>query len=61
MSFVVQVLYYLGVMQWVISKLGFALQKIMGTTVCESMNASANIFLGMVIYNFVLFMNYFYF
>ncbi|XP_042225316.1 solute carrier family 28 member 3-like isoform X2 [Homarus americanus] len=46
-SFCVQILYYLGVMQWVVLKLGWLLQVTVGTTVCESVNASANIFLGM--------------
>jgi pyrimidine nucleoside transport protein len=34
-------------MQWVLFKLGWILQSIMGTTVCESVNAAGNIFLGM--------------
>lgn len=44
----IQILYYWGVMQWVILKLGWALHAIMGTTVCESLNSAANTFLGMV-------------
>lgn len=39
-------MYYLGIMQWVVIKLGWLLQSILGTTVCESVNAAANIFLG---------------
>lgn len=35
-------------MQWIILKLGWVLQTIMGTTVCESINSAANTFLGMV-------------
>lgn len=46
-SLCISVLYYLGAMQWVLFRLGWILQSIMGTTVCESVNASANIFVGM--------------
>lgn len=46
-SFFVSILYYLGVMQWIILKLGWILQQLIGTTVCESVTASGNIFLGM--------------
>ncbi|XP_023168346.1 solute carrier family 28 member 3 [Drosophila hydei] len=46
-SFFISVLYYLGAMQWIVIKLGWILQQIMGTTVCESVTAAANIFLGM--------------
>ncbi|XP_039479679.1 solute carrier family 28 member 3 [Drosophila santomea] len=46
-SFFISVLYYLGTMQWVVIKLGWILQQILGTTVCESVTAAANIFLGM--------------
>ena len=42
----VSVLYYLGAMQWFLLKLGWILQSILGTTVCESVNAAGNIFLG---------------
>jgi len=45
-SFFVAILYYYGIMQWVVFKLGWALQMTVGTTMCESVNASANIFLG---------------
>jgi len=45
-SFMVQVLYYFGIMQWVVIKLGWCLQVTVGTTACESVNAAANIFLG---------------
>jgi pyrimidine nucleoside transport protein len=37
----------LEAMQWVLFKLGWILQSILGTTVCESVMAAANIFLGM--------------
>ncbi|EDW79830.1 uncharacterized protein Dwil_GK17994 [Drosophila willistoni] len=46
-SFFISILYYLGTMQWVVIKLGWILQSILGTTVCESVTAAANIFLGM--------------
>lgn len=39
-------LYYLGVMQWVIKIIGGALQKTLGTSKAESMSAAANIFVG---------------
>lgn len=47
-SFCIQILYYYGVMQWVVLKLGWFLQVTIGTTACESVNAAANIFLGQV-------------
>ncbi|MDO5618109.1 NupC/NupG family nucleoside CNT transporter [Kocuria sp.] len=40
------VLYYVGVLQWVVKIIGGAMAKLFGTTVPESMNAAANIFLG---------------
>ena len=46
-SLCISVLYYFEVMQWVLMKLGWILQSILGTTVCESVNAAGNIFLGM--------------
>ncbi|XP_065087903.1 solute carrier family 28 member 3 isoform X2 [Ochlerotatus camptorhynchus] len=46
-SFCISILYYMGTMQWVVLKLGWILQSILGTTVCESVIAAANIFLGM--------------
>ncbi|XP_032571570.1 solute carrier family 28 member 3 isoform X2 [Drosophila sechellia] len=46
-SFFISILYYMGTMQWVVIKLGWILQQILGTTVCESVTAAANIFLGM--------------
>ena len=42
----ISVLYYIGVMQWVIKLLGGALQKALGTSRAESMSAAANIFVG---------------
>jgi pyrimidine nucleoside transport protein len=46
-SLCISVAYYLGAMQWILFKLGWILQSIIGTTVCESVNAAGNIFLGM--------------
>ncbi|MFA0413666.1 NupC/NupG family nucleoside CNT transporter [Vibrio renipiscarius] len=45
-SALISVLYYIGVMQWVIRILGGALQKALGTSRAESMSAAANIFVG---------------
>ncbi|KAK8783554.1 hypothetical protein V5799_010076, partial [Amblyomma americanum] len=45
-SLFVNILYFYGIMQWVVVRLGGFLQFTMGTTVCESTTAAANIFLG---------------
>jgi len=45
-SSLISVLYYLGIMQWVIRLLGGALQLILGTSRTESLSATANIFVG---------------
>jgi CNT family concentrative nucleoside transporter len=45
-SALISVLYYLGIMQWVIKILGGGLQKALGTSRAESMSAAANIFVG---------------
>ncbi|USD38469.1 NupC/NupG family nucleoside CNT transporter [Ferrimonas sp. SCSIO 43195] len=45
-SSLIAVLYYLGVMQWIIRILGGGLQKALGTSRPESMSATANIFVG---------------
>lgn len=45
-SALISVLYYIGVMQWVIRILGGTLQKALGTSKAESMSAAANIFVG---------------
>lgn len=42
----VSVLYYLGVMGWLIRVIGGALRKLLGTSKAESMSATANIFVG---------------
>ncbi|MDO4262997.1 MAG: NupC/NupG family nucleoside CNT transporter [Deinococcus sp.] len=45
-SSLIAVLYYLGVMQWVIRLLGGALSRLLGTSEGESLSATANIFVG---------------
>nr|XP_056722041.1 sodium/nucleoside cotransporter 1-like [Euleptes europaea] len=46
-SAVMSVLYYLGVMQWIILKLSWILQITMGTAATESLSVVGNIFVGM--------------
>ena len=48
LSSVVSVLFYAGVMQYIIRKMAWMMQLTMATTAAESVNAAANIFLGMV-------------
>ncbi|CAF1461296.1 unnamed protein product [Adineta steineri] len=43
---VINVFYYLGVMQYVIGKIAWFMQKTLNTTAAESRNAAANIFVG---------------
>ncbi|MCE0494302.1 NupC/NupG family nucleoside CNT transporter [Vibrio salinus] len=45
-SALISVLYYIGVMQWVIRIIGGGLQKALGTSKAESLSAAANIFVG---------------
>jgi len=45
-SSLISVLYYIGVMQWVIQLLGGGLRWLLGTSRAESMSATANIFVG---------------
>lgn len=45
-SSLISVLYYLGIMQWLIKLIGGALSKLLGTSKAESMSAAANIFVG---------------
>jgi len=45
-SALMSVLYHLRIMQWVVTLVGGALHKIIGTGAVESMNAAANIFVG---------------
>ncbi|XP_017066263.1 uncharacterized transporter YutK isoform X2 [Drosophila eugracilis] len=46
-SVITNIMYYLGWMQFVLNCFGFLLQSTVGTTVCESVNAAANVFLSM--------------
>nr|WP_298415707.1 NupC/NupG family nucleoside CNT transporter [uncultured Halomonas sp.] len=45
-SSLIAVLYYLGIMRWVIQLLGGALHKLLHTSRTESLSAAANIFVG---------------
>ncbi|MDH5433689.1 MAG: NupC/NupG family nucleoside CNT transporter [Gammaproteobacteria bacterium] len=45
-SSLVAVLYYLGIMGWIIRILGGGLQKLLGTSRPESLSAAANVFVG---------------
>ncbi len=45
-SSLIAVLYYLGVMQWIIKIIGGGLQKLLKTSKPESLSATANIFVG---------------
>jgi len=45
---VVSILFYWGVMQFIIRTLAWVMQFTMATTAAESFNAAANIFLGAV-------------
>lgn len=45
-SALISVLYYIGIMQWLIKVLGGGLHKVLGTSRAESMSAAANIFVG---------------
>jgi CNT family concentrative nucleoside transporter len=40
------ILYYLGIMQWVVKAFAIAMQKIMGASGAESLNVAASIFMG---------------
>jgi len=40
------ILYYLGVMQWVVGVMAVVMQRLMGVSGAESLSASANVFLG---------------
>ncbi|KAM4745834.1 solute carrier family 28 member 3-like [Anableps anableps] len=46
LSSVISILYYVGFMPWLICKIGFIMQIIMGTSPAESVSAAGNIFLG---------------
>ncbi|GLS83833.1 NupC/NupG family nucleoside CNT transporter [Paraferrimonas haliotis] len=45
-SSLIAVLYYIGVMQWIIKIIGGGLQRALGTSRTESLSATANIFVG---------------
>lgn len=45
-SSLISVLYYLGIMRWVINLIGGALHKLLRTSRTESLSAAANIFVG---------------
>ncbi|XP_059082327.1 solute carrier family 28 member 3-like [Tigriopus californicus] len=45
-SFISNVLFYVGAIQWFTVKIGWILRISIGTTYCESLNAASNIFLG---------------
>jgi len=40
------VLYYLGIMQWVVRGIAFVMQRVMGASGAESLNIAANVFMG---------------
>ena len=40
------ILYYLGIMQWVVKGMAIAMQKVMGVSGAESLNVAASIFMG---------------
>lgn len=44
----ISILYYLGVMQFIVRNIGQALAFLLGTSPAESINAAGNIFVGMV-------------
>ncbi|CAG0891491.1 unnamed protein product [Darwinula stevensoni] len=48
-NWIMEILYHLGVMQWVIVWLGELLQFLVSTTAAESMNSAANIFVGHIV------------
>ena len=45
-SSLISILYYFGIMQWIITVIGGGLSKLLQTTKIESLSAAANIFLG---------------
>ena len=47
-SSLIAILYYLGIMSFIIRTLGGSLQKLLGTSKAESMSAAANIFVGQI-------------
>jgi CNT family concentrative nucleoside transporter len=47
-SSLISVLYYLGIMQWIVKIIGGGLSKLLGIRKAESVSAAANIFLGQI-------------
>ena len=47
----ISVLYYVGAMQFIISKIAWVMQVTMGTAATESLIAAGNIFIGQVLYS----------
>ncbi|MDD1783959.1 NupC/NupG family nucleoside CNT transporter [Enterovibrio sp. ZSDZ35] len=47
LSAIISLLYYLGVMQWLIKVIGGGIQRMLGTSQVESLAATSNIFLSM--------------
>ena len=45
-SSLIAVLYYLGVMKWVVTLFGGVVSRLLGTSRAESLSAAANIFVG---------------
>ena len=48
---VIQMLYYLGIVQWLIKKIGYIMYALMGVGPAEAFVAATNIFLGPVSYH----------
>lgn len=49
-SSVISLCYYIGIMQVIIKKIAWLMQKTMKTSGVESLNAAGNIFIGQVLY-----------
>ncbi len=47
-SAVISILYYWGIMQFLVCRIAWLMQFTMGTTAIESLSAATNIFIGMV-------------
>jgi pyrimidine nucleoside transport protein len=45
-SFIVNILFYYGIIQWATARIGWMLRITIGTTAVESISAASNIFLG---------------
>ena len=53
-SFLIAIVYHLGIMQWIVEKFGWFLQVVLGTTACESVTTAANVFVGPAAANFMV-------